>query len=320
MMTQAKQKGRWAQIRKQQHAYAFILPTVLAMTLIHFVPMVQGIYMSFLKLNQITLSRYLAAPFIGLRNYADILFNPGSLIRIAGLAQAAKVTMIYATVVTVATIVLGLVVALILNHDFRGRTILRTLFFLPWVIPQFVTGLLWGFMFQKNEGVVNFLFCDLLGLAAEKPFWLIGPNTLWAIIIPTVWRGWPFAMIMLLAGLQQISDDYYQAAKIDGANAWQRFRHITWPLLKPVWATLLLFGMIFNVYSFNIVYMMFGLGAGYPGPWGDLLMTNIFRASFGSYRFGAGAAASVLLMIFMIGMVLIWNHFFKKDLMGEDHN
>lgn len=305
-----------SEMRKHKHAYYFILPTALAMTLIHFIPMFQGVYMSFLKLNQITLSRYLLAPFVGLRNYLDILTNPQSLIRIAGLGQAAKVTLIYAFIVTLATIGLGLVVALLLNNEFKGRTLVRTLFFLPWVIPQFVTGLLWGFMFQKNEGVINFLLHDVFHIISDKPFWLIGPNTLWAIIIPTVWRGWPFSMIMLLAGLQQISDDYYQAAKIDGANTWQRFRHITWPLLKPVWATLLLFGMIFNVYSFNIVYMMFGLGAGYPGPWGDLMMTNIFRASFGSYRFGAGAAASVLLMIFMIGLVMIWNHFFKKDVMG----
>ncbi len=302
-----------AQMRRHKHAYAFILPTLCAMFLIHFVPMLQGIYMSFLRLNQITLRQYLGAPFIGLRNYVDILFNPQSLVRISGLGQAAKVTLIYAFVVTLATIALGLGMALLLHREFKGRTVARTLFFLPWIIPQFVVGLLWGFMWQKNEGIINFVLHDCLHLLSDKPFWLIGNNTLWAIIIPTVWRGWPFAMIMLLAGLQQISDEYYQAAKIDGANAWQRFWHITLPLLKPVWATLLLFGMIFNVYSFNIVYMMFGLGAGYPGPWGDLMMTNIFRASFGAYRFGAGAAASVLLMLFMIGMVLVWNHYFKKD-------
>ena len=275
--------------------------------------MVQGIYMAFLKLNQNTLSQYLGAPFVGLKNFQDILFNPNSLIRISGLGGAFRNTVIYAIVVTFSTIAFGLIVAMMMNRRFKGRALIRTLFLLPWIVPQFVTGLLWGFMWQADKGIINYILCDLLHIFKIKPFWLIGPNTLWAIIIPTVWRAWPFAMLMLLAGLQSISEEYYDAAKIDGASSVQRFRYITLPLLKPVWAVLILFGMIFNVYSFNIVYMMFGLGAGYPGEWGDLLMTNIFRVSFSAWRYGAGAAASVLLMFAMIGAVLVWHKIFKKD-------
>lgn len=301
-----------SRIKVNRHAYFFILPTIVGMLLIHLVPIVQGMYMSFLQLNQNTLPLYLAAPFIGLDNFAQLL-DPNSLIRISGLQEAARNTFIYSIIVTAGTIFLGLIVALMLNRKIRFASAYRTLFILPWVVPQYVTGLLWGFMWQKDVGVINALL-STFHLIKEKPFWLIGPNTLWAIIIPTIWRGWPFNMIMLLAGLQNISDEYYDAAKIDGANALQQFWYITWPLLKPVWAILIFFGLIFNVYSFNIVYMMFGLGAGYPGEWGDLLMTNLFRATFSAWRYGAGAAASFVLMIVMIGIVLIWDRIFQEEL------
>jgi multiple sugar transport system permease protein len=155
---------------------------------------------------------------------------------------------------------------------------------------------------------------DWLHILSEKPVWLIGPNTIWAIIIPTIWRQWPFAMLMLLAGLQNISKDVYEAAHIDGASPWQSFRHITWPLLKPVWAILILHGLIFNVYSFNIVIMMFGNGAGFPGKNGDLLMTNIFRNSFQMWDFGSGAAMSSLLMLGMVTVVFVWYRIFKDSL------
>jgi multiple sugar transport system permease protein len=147
----------------------------------------------------------------------------------------------------------------------------------------------------------------------EKPFWLMGdPRTLAAIIIPTVWRGWPHPMLMLLAGLQTISTDYYEAADIDGANGWTKFWKITLPLLKPVWAILILFGLIFNVYSFNIVVMMFGNGAGFPGEWGDLMMPNIFRNSFQRWDFGAGAAVSFLFMVVMLFIINWWYKFYQK--------
>jgi multiple sugar transport system permease protein len=155
---------------------------------------------------------------------------------------------------------------------------------------------------------------DWLGLLDDKPVWLLGTNTLWAIVIPTIWRQWPFSMLMLLAGLQGIPKDIYEAASLDGAGPWKRFTQITWPLLKPVWAILILHGMIFNVYSFNIVIMMFGNGAGFPGKYGDLLMTNIFRNSFQMWDFGSGAATSSLLMLAMVALVFIWFRIFRNSL------
>ncbi|MFC1616999.1 extracellular solute-binding protein [Candidatus Margulisiibacteriota bacterium] len=305
------------EIKKNKHAYYFLMPTAIGMLVIHFVPVVQAFYMSFLNLNQHTLPLYLKAPFVGFTHFIDMIFNPDSLMRISGLGGATRNTIIYSIIVTIGTITVGLIVALMLNRKIKGVSILRTLFILPWVVPQYVTGLLWGFLWQKDVGIINHILVNVLHLMKEKPFWLIGTNTIWAIIIPAIWRFWPFQMIMLLAGLQHISEEYYDAAKIDGANSLQQFWYITWPLLKPVWAILVFFGLIFNVYSFNIVYMMFGLGAGYPGEWGDLLMVNLFRVTFQAWRYGAGAAASILLMLIMVIIVICWDKFVQEDILEQ---
>lgn len=296
-------------------AYAFILPTLLFMSLVHLVPMVQGIWMSMLKLNQFTLSQYLKAPFIGMKNYSDLLFNEENPVH-KGLGFALRNTGIYTVVVTIAVMALGLLIALLLNRDFPGRGIARAAMLLPWVVPSYVVGILWGFLWQK-EGIINYILVDILHLMSDKPYWLIGPNTIWAIIIPTVWRSWPFLMIVFLAGLQTIPDDLYEASKIDGASKLRQFWSITLPLLKPIIAVQLLFQLIFNVYSYNIVAMMFGNGAGYPGEWGDLLMTALTRQTFGYWSFGVGAAAAFLLMLGMFVIVGIWYRIFRSELRVE---
>lgn len=309
--------------KKYKVAYLFVTPAALGMLLLHFLPLIQGIYMSFLKLNQFTLFQYLRAPFVGFDNYNKALFDPNSPVRI-GLAHAALNTLIYAIVVTFGTLILGMIVALMLNRRFVGRALVRTLFIFPWIVPTFVVGMVWGLMWQQDTGIINAVLYDWLKIdkiahffwipfSSTKPFWLSGdPKTMVAIILPTIWRGWPLSMLLLLAGLQGISQDYYEAADIDGANGWQKFWKITFPLLRPVWAILLLFGMIFNVYAFNIVYMMFGNGAGYPGDWGDLMMVNIFRNAFLRYDFGTGAAVSFMMMMMMVFAVLLWFRFYKR--------
>jgi len=307
-----KNKNLWARVKKYKFAYYFILPTALAMLFLHLSPMVQGLYMSFLKLNQFTLQRYLLAPFIGFGNYYKVLIDFNSPIRI-GLFEAVRNTVIYTTIVTLGTLVMGMVVALMLNRKFFGRSFLRTLFLFPWIVPTYVTGLLWGIIWLKQGGLVNVMLVDWLRILPFKPSWLSGVNTIWAIIIPTIWRFWPLSMLMLLAGMQSIPEELYEAADIDGANPWHKFWMITWPMLRPVWFILILFGLIYNTYSFNIVIMMFGFGAGFPGEWGDLMMTNIFRNSFQLWNFGTGAAISVLLLIVMILIVNVWFAYYKKS-------
>jgi multiple sugar transport system permease protein len=220
--------------KKYGLAYTFIAPAALGMLLVHYWPMLQGIYMSFLDLNLRTLHLYLKAPFVGLANYYEILFNTESTFR-TGFVYAVRTTILYSLVVNAATLSLGLLLAHVLNRPLFLRGLWRSLLLLPWVVPSYVVGLLWGFMWLKN-GVINHLLVDILHLLPEKPSWLVGPLTFWAIVLPTIWRSWPFTMITYLAALQGIPQELYEAAKVDGATPWQRFLHITWPSIRPVTA------------------------------------------------------------------------------------
>ncbi len=297
-------------------AYLMILPTVLAMLLVHLVPTIEAFYMSLLNLNQYTLGQFLNAPFVGLANYRLLLTTPDNPI-VSGLGTAARNTIIYAIVVNIGTLSIGMVLALLLNRPFRGRGLARTLLLLPWVVPTYAVGLLWGMMWLRDRGVVNMILVDWLHLLSDKPFWLIGPNTLWAIIIPTVWRQLPFATVMLLSALQTVPPDLYEAAAIDGASGWQRFRNITLPLIRPVVAIMMLWGAVFAIFGYNIVVMMFGNGGGYPGEWGDLLMPALERQSFRYWLFGLGSAASTMMMFGMMILVLVWYRTFRTSLIQE---
>ena len=190
----------------------------------------------------------------------------------------------------------GLVVALLLNREMRGMRLVRTLMLAPWIVPSFVVAVLWQFMWQSDVGIVNKVLVDYTHILGERPIWLLGDNTMWAIVIPSVWRGLPFAMIFFLAGLQAIPNELHEAAAIDGAGPLRRFRHITLPLLRPLIAVQLLFGVIYAAYQFAIPYIMLGSN---PGPDADLMMTLIYRQSFSNNLFGFGAAASTLLMLAM---------------------
>ena len=161
--------------RRYGLAYLFIAPAFLGMLLVHYGPMVQGIYMGFLDLRLQTLRLYLQAPFVGLENYREILLNPESTFR-AGFLYAVRTTLLYTLVVNALNLPLGLLVAHLLNRPLFLRGLWRSLILLPWVVPSYVVGLLWGFMWLK-EGVINHLLVDVLGRLPQKPHWLIGPLT-----------------------------------------------------------------------------------------------------------------------------------------------
>lgn len=295
--------------------YLLLLPAILLMLAVNLTPIVQGLYMSLLKLNQTTLSQFLDAPFIGLENYRRILFEGHSPIR-AGLGFALRNTALYTLIVSTLAIAIGLGVAVLLNREFAGKGIARTLLLLPWIVPSYVVGTLWGFMWQRDVGIVNVVLVDYLHLLDEKPFWLLGSNSFWAIVIPTVWRAWPVMMLIFLAALQAVPEDQYEAATLDGVSKWQQFLHITIPILKPVIVIQFMFQIIDNVYSYNIVSMMFG--GGYPGEWADLLMPLLTRQSFSYWLFGQGAAVSFIMMSIMLVFVGIWMQSFKRSLANDE--
>jgi multiple sugar transport system permease protein len=166
-------------------------------------------------------------------------------------------------------------------------------------------------MWQSDTGIINKVLVDYTHLLGHRPIWLIGDNSIWAIVIPSIWRGLPFAMLIFLAGLQAVPHELHEAAALDGAGAWQRFRRITLPLLRPLIAIQLLFNVIYATYQYAIPVVMMGTN---PGPKADLLMTLIVRQSFSNNLFGFGSAASVLLMLAMLVWVFAWYIAFRRDM------
>jgi multiple sugar transport system permease protein len=300
--------GRRLRRKRNRFAWYLIAPALTFMLLVHVLPTLAGVYVGFLRLNVFTLPQLFGAPWYGLQNYKD-LFDSASPIH-DGFIQATKNTAVYTTFVVVGTVGGGLGVALLLNRTFPGRRLVRTLMLLPWVVPSFVVATLFQFMLQKNAGIVNKILVDYTHLLHHRPTWLLGGNTMWAIVIPSIWRGLPLPMLFFLAGLQTIPHDLHEAAKMDGAGAFRRFRYITLPLLRPLIAIQILIGVIYAAYQFVIPYIMFGSD---PGPHADVLMTLIVRQSFGNSLFGVGAAISTLLMLVMTALVLLWYRAFRRD-------
>jgi multiple sugar transport system permease protein len=295
--------------RRARFAYWLIAPALGFMLLVHLVPTAAGTFLSFLDLNTFTFQQLFGAPWTGLGNYDSILFDEANPLH-SGFTNAATNTAVYTTFVVGGTLAGGLAIALLLNRSFPGQRVARTLMLTPWVVPSFVVAVLWEFMWQRDAGIVNKVLVDYTGVVDERPTWLLGENTMWAIVLPSIWRGIPFAMLIFLAGLQAIPRDLHEAAALDGAGPWRRFRHITLPLLRPLLAIQLLFGVIYSAYQFTIPYVMLGSN---PGPSADLLMTLVMRQSFSNNLFGYGAAVSTLLMLGMLVWVALWYRAFRRD-------
>jgi multiple sugar transport system permease protein len=298
---------------RRRLALALCAPAALFMLLVHGLPAVGGLYLSFKQLNTFTFAMLFHAPSAGLSNYSAILFDTDSPLR-PGFFGAVQNTAVYTFFTVGGTLVGGLAVAVLINRPIRGQRLIRTLMLTPWIVPSFVVALLWQFMWQSDVGIVNKILVDYTGLLSTRPVWLSGEASLWAIIIPSIWRGLPFAMLIFFAGLQAIPPELAEAAAIDGAGPIRRFRYITLPLLRPLIAIQLLFGVIYAAYQYAIPVVMLGST---PGPDADLMMTLIVRQSFSNNLFGFGAAASTLVMLAMLVWVAIWWAAFRRDMQPQ---
>ncbi|HEY5003837.1 MAG TPA: sugar ABC transporter permease [Ktedonobacteraceae bacterium] len=292
-------------LRKASRPYVFIAPAVVFEFFIHILPMVIGIGISLLGLTLFYVHYWTAAPFIGLQNYV-VALNFGGAAGSA-LLHSFLITVAYTVLVVGSAWVLGMTAALLLNGKFRGRSLFRTLFLIPYAIPAYVEIIAWNFMLQQNTGSVNAVLRALH--ISNPPFWLIGTNAFWSMVMTAAWRSWPFAFLFLLAGLQTIAPDLYEAASLEGASKWQQFRLITLPMLKPVNVVLLLVTFLWTFNDFNTPYVLFGAA---PPPAADLLSLHIYINSFVNWNFGLGSAMSVLLLIFLFIVSIIYLRIFQS--------
>ncbi|MCC2313991.1 carbohydrate ABC transporter permease [Cellulomonas xiejunii] len=275
--------------------YALLAPAVLLELLIHLVPMLTGIWMSFIQLTRFFIRDWTSAPFVGLRNYQVALDLDTAVGR--SLLSSFAITCAYTVLVVGTAWALGMAAAVALQRPFRSRALFRTLFLVPYALPVYAGIVTWNFMLQRDTGVINHLLVDDLGLVEDRPFWLIGGHAFASIVIVAIWRLWPFAFLMLMAGLQSVPDDLYEAAAMDGAHAFRSWWSITLPMLRPVNLVLVLVMFLWVFNDFNTPYVLFGTSQPEAG---DLISFHIYNASFLTWNFGAGAAMSVLLLLFLL--------------------
>ncbi len=288
--------GSW--LRPGSLPYLLVLPALCFELLVHLIPMVVGALISFFELNEIYFRNWLRAPFVGLENFR-IALNPGNPIG-AGLLHSLAVTVAFAALVIGISWLLGMAGALAVNSTVKLRGFLQALFLVPFALPIYVAVINWQFMLQRN-GAFNALL-GALHITEKNQFWLFGGNAFWSMVMAATWRLWPFAFLILLAGLQSIPPELYQAASVDGASAWRRLRSITLPMLRPVNSVLLLVLFLWTFNDFNVPYVLFGTAA---PPSADVLALHIYVNSFVNFDFGLGAAMSVLLLVFLLVMC-VW--------------
>jgi multiple sugar transport system permease protein len=309
--------GAWSKSRrraaflKRKTPYLLILPAIVLELLIHIVPSVAGVFTSLFGLDEFYIRQWFTAPFVGISNY-KIALNFSNSIGTA-LVHSFTVTILYTIVVVAFSWFLGFSAALILQQAFKGRGLLRTIFLIPYAMPVYAGVIVWNFMLQRDNGLVNHVLVNDLHLFSTPPFWLLGNNAFFATAAVAIWRLWPFAFLMTMAGMQSISGDVYEAASLDGAGTWKRTFYITLGLLRPVTAVLLLMMFLWTFNDFNTPFVLFGTS---PPPSVDLISIHIYENSFVNWNFGLGAAMSVLMLVFLLVVTGLW---FLWDRKGQRH-
>jgi raffinose/stachyose/melibiose transport system permease protein len=277
--------------------WLFAVPGLVALFAFHFVPIAFGGYYAFTNWNGLG-----HAAWIGLRNFRDIL---GDEFARAALWHTLELAGCFVVIVNA----IGLALALALNRAVKTRHLLRSVFFAPVAISSLAIAYIWKWIFQ-NEGALNHLLGDA-GLSSLQRAWLGEPSTaLWTILVMMVWQFSGLAMVLYLAGLQQIPDELYEAALVDGASPWQRLRKLVLPLLAPAMTVSATLTFIIGMRVFDQILALTGAQ---PATGTETLATQIYEQTFAIGRFGYGAAFSLLLTAIVAGLALIQLTFMRMN-------
>jgi multiple sugar transport system permease protein len=283
--------ARLERLLENERLLAFVLlaPTVVLLVVFIAYPFVMGIW---LALSSTSVGRL--GEFVGFRNFVkawnDSIFQ-----------TTIRNTFVYTFWATLFKLSLGMWLALLLNRHFRGKRLVRASMLLPFIIPTVLSTFAWRWMFDPTFSVLNWLLYRTGVITTKLPFLSDGTYALWCAIVVNTWRGMPFFAITLLAGLQTVNPDLHEAASLDGANGWQRFWHVTWPLLKPVTIVVVVFSIIQTFSDFQLIYVLTGGG---PANATHLLATYAYQIGVMAGLLGEGAAIS--LFMFPVLFVVVW--------------
>ena len=275
---------------KSSHRLAllFIVPSLVFVSVFTLYPIVESFRLSFYRM--ILTLPWLGQKMVGWENYLDLWTDPVAW-------QALRTTLIFVAITVPSELLLGLGMALVVNEAFRGRGMVRAIVLIPWAIPTVVSSQMWRFIFNDRYGLFNFV---LFGGDTARYFApLADPRfAMLAIMAAEIWKTAPFAALIILAGLQTISDEVYEAASIDGANSWQKFRHVTLPLLWPALLLALLFRTIDALRVFDLVFVM---TQGGPADATNVLQFYGYKKTFAEGMIGYGSTIAVT--VFTISLI-----------------
>ncbi len=278
--------------------YLLLLPAAILILVLVGVPFLNALWLSFHR----KLLGAADAPWIGLANYSALLGD-------AAFWQAVRNTFVFTTGSIGAKLIVGLLIALILNEALPLRGLWRSIVMLPYAMPTLVSVLVWKWMYNDVAGVLNYLVGSA-HLTDRQILWLGDPNiAMPAVIAVNVWRGFPFFVITILAGLQTVPQELYDAAKVDGAGVWARFRQVTLPGIMPVVAVTTLFSAILTFNDFSIIWI---LTQGGPGNATNVLATLTYKVAIPGLELGKGVAVSVLMLPILVLLIVLLNRFISR--------
>jgi multiple sugar transport system permease protein len=297
-----ERRNIFAQMWAARADYLYVLPAIVVMLVVIAYPIYYTIDLSFFKTPPGLQLR--DKIFVGMDNYTAILSSDV-------FWRVTVNTVIWTLASTLIAFVLGYGSALALHRDFAGRAVLRAILIIPWVISAVAASYIWKWIYHSDFGILGAVMMQM-GLVDRQPNFIDNVQTvLPSLIVVNIWREFPFAMIMIMAGLQTVPEQLLRAAKVDGASAWQRFWHVTFPHLRNVSTVTILLLSVANFNSFIIPWIMTGGG---PSNASHIWITHIYELAFGRQRWGVAAAYSVLL--FLILMVL--GYFYVRALSGNE--
>ena len=263
----------------------FLAPAVVYMVAFFGYPVVKNFVMAFQEYSTSTFYTG-EAPWVGFANYSEVVSSPV-------FSKAMLNTVLFTAGSIAGQFVIGLALAVFFRRRFPLGGVLRSLILLPWLIPLIVSGAVWRWILDKDNGALN-RFLAAVGAATDHPGWLTSTSlALVAVIMVNIWIGIPFNLTILYGGLQDIPEDLYEAAALDGASGWQRFRFVTWPLLRPVVSVVLVLGV---VYTIKVLDLILGLTGGGPANASQTIATLSYKLSFTEFNFGQGAALGNILI------------------------
>lgn len=286
-----RKRERW---KKRTIPYLYVSPTVIFMLLLMFVPVV--LVIGYSLMDNVIMNQN--PEFAGISHYVEIFTDPA-------FHTATGNTAIFTGASVVFHLILGLTFAMLLNTRLIGRrtkAAFRVIYIMPWVFTAAIIAILWRLMLNPN-GIINYALLEL-NMVSEKVEWLASRDTaLMAVTLINIWAGYPFYMISMLAGLQGIPADLYEAATVDGAGSVARFWYVTIPQLKPIIISMAMLDCIWTMQQFTLIWMTTGGG---PIRATEMLSTYTYKFAFSSYEFSSASASAVIVLIFSMFLAVLY--------------